>query len=299
MVLEAPSVTAVDRCPMCDGERFRIAVSEPPYTVRRCETCGMGWTSPRLDERALADIYRSDSYWSSASPKTQGYSDYRAEEPLYLDTFRKRLQRVLREGPHGGRALDVGSAAGFCMAAAGELGFEVHGVELSATMTAHARERLGLQSVHLGSLDTAPFPEQHFDLITMWDVIEHLVDPRALLRRARELLAPGGLLVVETQDIDSAFARATGAAWHHFKHAEHILHFTPPTARRLLGECGFRVQELTHRYGGKYVAPGFIAERAGRIHPGLSRALAPLERLERARLYVNFMDEMVIRARAA
>ena len=104
---------------------------------------------------------------------------------------------------------------------------------------------------------------------------------------------------VETQDIDSRFARATGAAWHHFKHAEHILHFTPSTARRLLEASGFRVEELTHRYGGKYVAPSFIAERAGRVHPALSRMLAPLERLGGRRLYLNFMDEMVLRARPA
>jgi 2-polyprenyl-3-methyl-5-hydroxy-6-metoxy-1,4-benzoquinol methylase len=298
-IAESPSPVAVDRCPMCGAEHFRLAISEPPYEIRRCQACGMGWTSPRLDERGLAGIYQADRYWSSESPKTQGYADYAGDQELYLDTFRKRLRYVLRDGPHGGRSLDVGAAAGFCMAAARELGFEVHGVELSPRMAAHARDRLGLESIHVGTLDAAPFPDAHFDLITMWDVIEHLVDPGALLRRARELLAPGGLLVVETQDIDSRFARAAGAAWHHFKHAEHILHFTPSTARRLLEDSGFRVEELTHRYGGKYVAPSFIAERAGRIHPALSRLLAPLDRLQGRRLYLNFMDEMVLRARAA
>ena len=299
MGLDAPKEVAVDGCPLCGGGDFRVAFSEPPYTVRRCSACGMGWTSPRLDEAGLAGIYQADTYWRSPSPKIQGYSDYAGDQPLYLDTFRMRLRRVLRDGPHGGRALDVGAAAGFCMAAGRELGFEVHGVELSPTMAAHARQRLGLESIHVGTLDSAPFPDGQFDLITMWDVIEHVVDPRALLGRARELLAPHGLLVVETQDIDSRFARATGRAWHHFKHAEHILHFTPATVTRLLNESGFRVQELTHRYGGKYVAPAFIAERAGRVHPALSRALAPLARLEHARLYLNFMDEMVVRARAA
>jgi SAM-dependent methyltransferase len=292
-------MVAVDRCPMCGSERFETAFEEPPYAVRRCSACGMGWVSPRLDERGLAGIYQDDSYWRSQSPKTLGYSDYRADEELYLDSFRKRLEYVLRDGPDSGRALDVGFAAGFCMAVLRERGFEVHGVEVSETIGSHARDHFGFDSVFFGTLESAPFPEAHFDLITMWDVVEHVVDPQALLERAHALLKPGGLLVVETQDIDSRFARALGPRWHHYKHAEHIYHFTPPTVTALMDRSGFRVDELTHRYGGKYVSMHFIAERAARLHPLISTALKPLTRFENARIYLNFMDEMVIRARPA
>lgn len=289
-------MVAVDRCPMCGSERFETAFEEPPYAVRRCSACGMGWVSPRLDERGLAGIYQDDSYWRSQSPKTLGYSDYRADEELYLDSFRKRLEYVLRDGPDSGRALDVGFAAGFCMAVLRQRGFEVHGVEVSETIGSHARDHFGFESVFFGTLESAPFPEAHFDLITMWDVVEHVVDPQALLERAHALLKPGGLLVVETQDIDSRFARALGPRWHHYKHAEHIYHFTPPSLRRLLGAAGLEVKTMTPRYGGKYVSLDLIAERAGRIHPLLSSALAPLRRLDSISVYVNVMDEIVATA---
>jgi SAM-dependent methyltransferase len=288
---------AVDRCPMCAHTQFEVAFSEPPYSVRRCSACGMGWVSPRRDERGLAGIYQADSYWRSESPKTLGYSDYRADEELYLDSFRKRLEFVLRDGPRSGRALDVGFAAGFCMAVLRERGFEVHGVEVSETIGSHSRDHFGFEDVHFGTLDSAPYPDRHFDLITMWDVIEHVPDPEALLRRAHALLKPDGLLVIETQDIDSHFARALGPRWHHYKHAEHIYHFTPPTATALLGRAGFGVERLTHRHGGKYVSMHFIAERAARLHPVMSTLLKPLTRMENARVYLNFMDEMVILAR--
>jgi SAM-dependent methyltransferase len=287
----------VDRCPMCGHEHFATTVEEPPYSVRRCERCGVGWVSPRLSAEGLAAIYQADSYWRSESPKEQGYADYRADERLYLDTFRRRLSFALREGPRSGRALDVGFAAGFCMAVLRERGFETHGVEVSETIGSHARDHFGFDTVHFGTLESSPYPDHHFDLITMWDVVEHVPEPRALLAKARQLLTPDGLLVIETQDIDSRFARTLGPRWHHYKHAEHIYHFTPSTIRALLHDSGFETEKLTHRYGGKYVSFEFIAERAARLHPAVSFALRPLTAFRSARLYLNFMDEMIALAR--
>jgi 2-polyprenyl-3-methyl-5-hydroxy-6-metoxy-1,4-benzoquinol methylase len=289
----------ISRCPMCSSERFTTAFEDPPYSVRRCAVCGLGWASPRLSADDLAAMYVDDSYWRSSSPKTHGYHDYRAAASLYTKTFDKRLGFVLRDGPSGGAALDIGCAAGFCMQAMRERGFDAHGVEVSATIASHAIERLGFDTVHIGTLESAPFAERSFDLITAWDVIEHVVDPRALLSRARELLTPSGLLVVETQNIDSAFARALGSRWHHFKHAEHIYHFTPQTLRTLLASAGFTLQTLTPRYAGKYISLDFLAERAARIHPSLSRLLRPLAKLDSVNFYCNVFDEMIAIARPA
>ncbi len=300
MALETEPVhETVDACPLCGSESWRTAFEEGKWGVRRCNRCGVGWVSPRLDPSGLEEIYKSDQYWRSPSPKVQGYTDYRGDERLYMDTFRRRLEFVLADGPHAGRSLDVGCAAGFCMAAMRELGFEAHGLEISETIARHARERFGFDTVQIGTLHGAPYPDRHFDLITMWDVVEHVVDPVALLVKASELLTPNGLLVVETQDIDSAFARLLGPRWHHYKHEEHIYHFTPATARTLVQNAGFRVTKLTHRHGGKYVSMDFIAERASRLHPVLTTVLKPLTRLEHARLYLNFMDEMIVLARPA
>src|ERR1700726_4597104 len=113
--IESSPAVEIRMCPLCGGAGLRAAFTEPPYTVLRCAGCGLGFVSPRLDEDGLRAIYADDSYWRSDSPKTRGYHDYRADEPLYLRTFRKRLEYALRDGPAAGRALDVGCAAGFCM----------------------------------------------------------------------------------------------------------------------------------------------------------------------------------------
>jgi SAM-dependent methyltransferase len=289
------TLVSAECCPVCGGDDFRMAFEEPPYRLLRCTACRTGVVSPRLAEPE--SIYAEGSYWRSESPRTLGYQDYRSAEPLYLKTFRRRLAFVLRGRPHSGRALDVGCAAGFCMAAMRELGFEAYGVEVSETIARHAMESLGFDTVHVGTLDSAPYEEGMFDLITLWDVIEHVPDPRALLSTARALLAPDGLLVVETQNMDSAFARLLGRRWHHYKHAEHIYHFTPGSLRRLLEAVGFTVERMTPRYAGKYVSLDFIAERAGRVHQSLSVALRPLARLESVSMYVNVMDELIATAR--
>jgi 2-polyprenyl-3-methyl-5-hydroxy-6-metoxy-1,4-benzoquinol methylase len=280
---------------VCRGESFRTAFEKPPYRVLRCLDCGTGLVSPRLED--LVSVYTDGSYWRSQSPKTIGYHDYRAAEALYLKTFRRRLRFALKGGPHGGTALDVGCAAGFCMQALREIGFEPYGVEVSETIASHANDRFGFHTVHIGTLDSAPYADAMFDLITMWDVVEHVDDPLSLLSRARALLKPGGLLVLETQNIDSRFARVLGSRWHHYKHTEHIYHFTSSSLRRLLASTGFTVDAVTARHGGKYVSLDFIAERAGRIHPLLSAALRPMGRFDRVSLYCNVFDELIAIAR--
>lgn len=285
---------AVDTCALCGATRFEARFREGLHEVRRCCDCRLVWVTPRLDDAALRALY-GEGYWRSEEPRTRGYADYRAEADRYLRTFRLRLDHALRDGPRGGRALDVGCAAGFCLAVLAERGFDVFGVEPSAAIASDARVRVGSERVFVGTLGEAPLEPASFDLITMWDVVEHVPDPAALLRQARALLAPGGLLVLETQDVDSAFARVLGRRWHHYKHAEHLFHFSPATVRRLLGECGFATTSLTHRHGGKHVSGAFVAERSGRLHPALPRLLRPLERL--GGLYLNVFDEMVVRAR--
>lgn len=287
----------VGACRLCGSTDWAARFREGVHEVRRCADCGLVWVSPRRDEAGLQALYGEEQYWRSDSPKECGYADYRADAERYLETFRLRLDRALRGGPHSGRALDVGCAAGYCLRVLADRGFAVDGVELSPVIAREARARLGEDAVHVGTVETSPHAPGSFDLITLWDVVEHVVDPHALLRRARELLAPGGLLVLETQDVDSPFARLLGRRWHHFKHAEHLYHFSPVTIRRLLADCGFRVEELTHRHAGKHVSGEFVAERSGRVHPALPRLLGPLGRL--GSVYVNVFDEMLVLARTA
>ncbi len=289
----------VNTCIVCDGTDADLMFKDEPYSVLRCKGCTFVWVTPRIPDDQLHEVY-ADSYWESDDPKAKGYANYASDEPLYLKTFRRRSRLVERfvDGPC--RILDVGCAAGFFLRVMQERGHDVRGVEVSTAIGQRARKSLGDERVFLGYLEdamSAPgFEPGSFDLVTLWDVVEHVPDPKEFLRQVRSMLKPTGTLLLETQDIDSRFAKMLGSKWQHFKHEEHIYHFNRSTIERVLRDTGFEVLHNSPRFGGKYVSLGFIAERAGRLHRSVSWILKPLALAKGANIYVNFRDEMVVAA---
>lgn len=287
----------IERCQVCGSERATLQFAEPPYRVLRCDDCSLVYVTPRWSDETIHEVYGED-YWQSDSPKTKGYADYKSDAALYLKTFRRRTRLVRRYIPTTARVLDIGCAAGFFLRVMRDGGHDVRGVEVSTAIGTEAQSHLGTDRVHLGMLHEAVgqpgFEPGSFDLVTMWDVIEHVPDPQDLLRQARAMLRPGGTLILETQNVDSRFARLLGPRWHHFKHEEHIYHFNPATVAKVLDQAGFTVERLTSSFGGKYVSFGFIAERAARLNRIASLALKPLTVFRNANVYLNFHDEMVV-----
>jgi SAM-dependent methyltransferase len=119
-----------------------------------------------------------------------------------------------------------------------------------------------------GTLETADLPEATFDVVTMWDVIEHLTDPRGTLEQAYRLLKPGGLMVVHTIDIESLFARLMGTHWPWLMEM-HIYYFSRRTLRKMLEQCGFQV--LSDRPQGRYLRLGYLMNRVSALVPPVGR----------------------------
>lgn len=292
----------VTHCQLCGSERRTVKFQDGPISVVTCSDCALVYVTPRLQGQALRDVYDA-GYWKSDNPKQRGYADYARESALYLKTYRRRMKLVQRWLPEHARILDVGCAAGYFLRIAQAAGHDVHGVEPSAAIAKEAIAALGNERVFHGTLDEAiaarGFAPHSFDLVTMWDVVEHIPEPQPVLRQVRELIKPGGRFLLETQNVASRWARLLGRRWHHYKHDEHLYHFDPSTIRRLLDDCGFRVLQLGPGHSGKYVSFGFLAERAGRLGkiPGL--LAKPLGLLKPCNLYVNPHDEMIVIAEPA
>jgi len=286
------------RCLLCGSAERRLRFRQGPHSVLDCSTCGLTYVSPRRESAALLREVYDAQYWRSPRPRERGYGDYRGDRELYARTFERRWAAVRRHLAGPGRALDVGCAAGEFLAVLASEGWEVLGLEPSESMAETAAERLGPGRVRAVTLEEAELEAGSFDLVALWDVLEHLPAPLAALRRVRELLAPGGKLVLETQDIRSPVARLCGRRWHHFKHDEHLAHFHPGTLRRALEEAGLCLVELGRRHAGKYVRGDFVVERSARLHPRLPGLLRPW--LGGAwSAYVNLGDEMIAVAEVA
>jgi len=285
-------------CLFCGVHEEKLRFRDGIYRVVECGRCGHVYVNPRLPRSRLHDMYQEE-YWRSDRARDFGYSQYLDEKELYLRTYGLRSRLVDEHVPRPGRVLDVGCAAGFFLKVMADKGWRTTGVEISQPMVSYAREELGLPDVRVGDLLSVDLEPGSFDVITLWDVIEHLERPDRHLARAVELLADDGILVIETQDVGSRFARALGRKWHHYKHEEHLHHFHRDSLQRLLAGAGAEVVENTPRRGGKYISMHFVTERVGRIHPLLSVLAAPLRLLSRLHFYVNLYDEMVVVARKA
>lgn len=217
------------------------------HTIVECLDCGLVYANPRYDSGELLARYEA------------------VEDPLYVEeregrvlTFERHLSPLEKTLPpgNGRRLLDVGCHIGVFVEIAARHGWDAWGVEPSHWAATQAREA-GLQVVE-GTLATAGFDDESFDVITMWDVIEHLERPSAEVGQAFRLLKPGGMLVVHTMDLDSLFARLMGRRWPWLMEM-HVYYFTRTTLAALMEKTGF--ESLTVKSQGRYLRLGYLATR--------------------------------------
>lgn len=121
----------------------------------------------------------------------------------------------------------------------------MEGVELAPVMVEHARDRLGLK-VHASPFANVELGKVAFDVITMWDYIEHSTDPAGDLRRAAELLRPGGMLAVSTGDAGSIVARVSGHRWHLLTPRHHNFFFTRSSLEQAFRAAGFEIRTAAY-----------------------------------------------------
>jgi SAM-dependent methyltransferase len=143
----------------------------------------------------------------------------------------------------GTRLLDVGAGNGTAVRALAAAGVDAHGVEPDegAVEAAHAA---GTATVVRGTLEDNPLDGGRWDLIRMYQTLEHMPDPVDALRRAGGMLAPGGRLVVGVPNFDSLVRRATGASWDGLELPRHLHHFTRASLARVLAEAGLEVAAI-------------------------------------------------------
>lgn len=184
-----------------------------------------------------------------ASPPVQDSAAYFDREYFQLHPGKVKYLDYLvgllgRHGIPRGRVLDVGAGYGFFLAAAEKAGYEAHGVEISSHAVEQARRRTRGQVIEQGAEQAFPFPDGHFDAVTLLDVIEHLKDYGATLESCRKVLKPGGKLFVITLNAHSLARPLLGRRWAWYQDATHIHMFTPRMLREGLEGAGLEVETL-------------------------------------------------------
>jgi 2-polyprenyl-3-methyl-5-hydroxy-6-metoxy-1,4-benzoquinol methylase len=237
-------------CNLCGGSEYRIiypaaesrtasladefkSSGDEPLRERliACRTCGLQYVSPRLRPDLIMAGYQEgtdERFVSQAAARER--------------TFARGLTILERYAPRRGRLLDVGTAAGSFLHVAAAKGWDVSGCEPNRWLCEWGKSHYGLD-LRAGSIGDQHYPDASFDVVTLWDVLEHAPDPLDLLRECSRVLKPGGLLVVNYPDIGSWIARVMGRRWV-FLLSVHLYYFTRRTIAEMLTRAGFEVADM-------------------------------------------------------
>lgn len=235
----------MDYRPCLCGETFPVTPlgQKNGFTVAECEICG---TLRRLEyDPEYTKLYTEGDYYHNALQLEVGHETYAERFDHDLGVARSRLHKL-----HGqSRLLDVGCANGAFLQGAKDAGYNVWGLELNPAMARAAAERVDCP-VYTDWTDLRWFS---FDVITYHDVIEHVEDPQAEIRRAAEHLYYGGLLVMDTPDFDDPRWQELGMEYHHVRPEQHLWYFTERTFVPLFKKAGLTVTHVDRPIPGKLV----------------------------------------------
>jgi 2-polyprenyl-3-methyl-5-hydroxy-6-metoxy-1,4-benzoquinol methylase len=197
----------------------------------KCKSCNFITTDLDIDASDIQKIYGEKYFFGNE------YVDYIKDKEILQSNFRTRLKSIL-EYKNDGLLVEVGCAYGFFLDLAKQY-FEVKGYEICKDAVDYAK---GLSlDVESGDFLKANIPESSVDVITMWDLIEHLVEPQKYVALAKNILKHDGLLCITTGDISSLNARLRREKWRMIHPPTHLHYFSRDTLKLLLEKNGFKI----------------------------------------------------------
>jgi SAM-dependent methyltransferase len=229
-------------CPVCGKVGAREWLRAPDrfhgrqekYTLLRCSACSLVWLS-HPPKPAEMDFHYTDAYHKLISAAGQN-----------SPTRWKHRKAALTQFKDSGALLDLGCSSGSFLEFMRSESWRLYGVEMSRDEARTAEQRSRAQ-VFVGDILDATFPPEAFDVITCFDVLEHLYGPRQAMSRVSEWLKPGGIFYVLVPNVESAEARVFGAYWHGLELPRHLFHYSPASLKFLAEAAGLRAISLETR----------------------------------------------------
>ncbi len=300
-----PSAQVAVRCPLCGADDYRVKIEDTfgtrvadprvHYTctssafgehgrIVECRSCQLVYMNPRPHHEAVVENY--------GDVEDQEYIE---EEQGRIETFSESLAQV-QKFRRSGHLLDVGCHVGTFLTLAQDAGFDVAGVEPSRWGAEIANSRIN-GNVHCGAIEDAPLPDGGYDVITLWDVIEHLPDPALDIRAIHSALRPGGIFAISTMDVESIFAKLFGKRWPWYMQM-HLVYFSRQTLCEMLRREGFEIAEVSTHV--RRVRLAYLASRFDAYSPTVGHAInSVLEKVGLAErtVGVSFGDIFTVIAR--
>jgi len=247
-------------CKLCGSKNFLFIFSKDEGSrVANCLNCDLVFVSPLPNQNYLNSINKTSSQnvqsknfetflkISQSKQKELGLQEKNfikmmqaTETQESLKTkYRKRFKLIKRFSFHKGRLLDLGCGEGHFLKHATLQGWDVSGVDLKAENTEFAKKVLQIKNIHCAPLGEAPFTEKTFDIVTFYDLIEHVSDPLGELKKVYKLLQPGGLVVISTPNIKNSIFMKN--RWSGYAVKDHVYFFSKKTLTKMLQRAGLKV----------------------------------------------------------
>lgn len=222
--------------------------------LAQCTSCGLVQTEPLPTEAFLREWYQRYDVLGKREPYYEALASIDPwHTPEGFEIARKFawVKRALKPKIANLKILDIGSGPGLFLDLVKRAGWQGIGIELNAEAAVRSHERFGID-VRVGTIESVDSPSASFDVVTLWDIFEHVRDPLGMLQRVHDLLKPGGYLFLETPNVRSMLDRTVfflarigikgPAATFYGLH--HLTLWDPKTIRRALEERGFKVMNI-------------------------------------------------------
>lgn len=247
-------------CGVCGSKQYELLYIIKNFNLVQCNNCRFVYVNPRIKNNELYKIY-SEHYFSNQS-EGYGYRNYELTSHLRIKTFQKWMKNIDPYlPPSKGLVLDIGCAAGHFLDLMRNRGWEVEAIELDKQMAEKVRAKNILVSEQ-------PFEEfisnKKYNLITMFDVIEHIPDLKTTFKKLHDLLDDNGVIALITPNFGSTQRKLFGKRWFQFKPYEHIQYFTPQTLAKVIEPYGLKLIHTSA--SGQYADTGFLLDRLDRYN---------------------------------
>ncbi len=214
------------------------------YTIYRCVECGLGRTDLRKNYgKFVTENY--DKGYFTGDPARSAYVNYKEDKPYIVANMRQFLRRVKKYKP-AGKLLDVGCALGFFVELALKHGYDAYGCDPSDYAVREAKRLVGSTRIKKGAVHDVEYGEKSFDVITLFDVFEHLGDPSSDIEKLSRFLKDDGIMVVATGNTDSLMAKIFKRRWTFYIPPQHLFFFNKKTFTVLFRKHGLTVREWFH-----------------------------------------------------
>ena len=222
-----------EECPLtktCDWKPlYHTTGTYSGLSIYECQSCKLQTLYPRPNQE---ELYTQDYYQGKAE---YSYIDEREQKPFFRYVWKARIQNIKRY-VKAGHFLDIGSSFGGFLEVAKEEGYTIQGVEISeyAANFANANKIPTFN----GSLYEAQFPSEHFSVITLVEVIEHIENPNRFFLELTRILKPGGLLLLQTANFEGWQAKEEGSHYHYYMPG-HVYYYSDTILKKILTGLGF------------------------------------------------------------